>query len=294
MTDVVVVCAVSMVALAGAVRAYSAQQSPSIVTQLSASTIQAGGFVYDTASLDGAVASAGGTVTYSYFTNDTCTANRIMAGTVNVVDGAIPSSASVTFTSAGNFFWQAVYSGDSNDVGTSSPCTVSNHEELTVIPSPSSSTTTTTPPTTTTTVSTHHYPSIGILKLERVGPDGQFTRGPLTGTVGETIFYEMIVRNTGDTTLSVTPKDPVCDSGTIIPRGVQVITPGHVLIYLCLHELMPMLSGDYVLRNTATVIGVSPQGVKVGPVRSSVVIRVKALPPAPKPKPVPKPASFTG
>ena len=305
MAGVVIICVASTVALAGAA---SSKQTPSIVTQLSTNTVQAGGFVHDTASLDGAVATAGGTVTYSYFTNDACTAGQVTVDTVDVTDGAIPDSALVTFPSAGTFFWQAVYSGDSNDVGASSPCPGSNSEELIVTPSPSSSTPTSTPPSscpspssspsistpTSTSPPPSPRPSIGIRELERGGPEGQFTRGPLTGTIGETIFYKMIVRDTGNTTLNVTLRDPICDSGTIIPSGTQVIASGHASTYLCLHELTSVSSGNYVLRDTATATGMSPQGVKVGPVRSSVVVKVGALLPAPKPKPIPKPANFTG
>ena len=214
-------------------------------------------------------------MTYSYFTNDICTTDQVVVNTVNVSNGAVPRSASVTFPSAGTFYWRAVYSGDSNNAGAFSPCTSVNGEKLTVSPPPSL------------------HPSISILKLERVGSRGRFTRGPLTGTVGETVFYKIVARDTGETTLKVILRDPICNAGTITPRGIQVITPGHILIYLCRHALTLVTPG-HILRNTATVTGVSPQGVKVGPVQSSVVVRVRVLPPAPKPKPVPCPASFTG
>jgi uncharacterized repeat protein (TIGR01451 family) len=54
----------------------------------------------------------------------------------------------------------------------------------------------------------------------------------LTGTIGETIFYKMIVRDTGNTTLNVTLRDPICDSGTIIPRLLHPVTP--VLTSACM------------------------------------------------------------
>ena len=54
-------------------------------------------------------------------------------GTVTVpVSGIVPNSPAATFNSAGTFYWQAVYSGDANNNGASSPCTAANNEHLTV------------------------------------------------------------------------------------------------------------------------------------------------------------------
>jgi hypothetical protein len=108
--------------------------SPSIATTLSASSITAGGTVNDTSTLTGLVNSTGtGTVTYSYYTNNTCTAGGVTVNTVTVpTSGIVPNSSTVIFSSAGTFYWQAVYSGDANNLGASSPCTSVNNEQLTV------------------------------------------------------------------------------------------------------------------------------------------------------------------
>ena len=98
--------------------------SPSISTTLSAETITVGGTVHDSATLTGATANAGGTVTYKVYTNDTCdSAEPIDAGTKTVTNGVIPDSDPVTFNAAGNYYWQAVYSGDANNTGATSVCT---------------------------------------------------------------------------------------------------------------------------------------------------------------------------
>jgi hypothetical protein len=97
--------------------------NPTIATTLSASSINIGGTVHDSATLSGATANAGGTVTYTVYTNDTCTANPQSAGTVTVVGGVVPDSNPITFNAAGDFFWQAVYSGDDNNNGATSACT---------------------------------------------------------------------------------------------------------------------------------------------------------------------------
>jgi hypothetical protein len=88
-----------------------------ISTTLSASSITVGGSVHDSATLSGATADAGGTVTYTVYDNNTCTsnANDRNAGTVTVVNGVVPDSNTLQFNSVGTFYWQASYSGDANN-----------------------------------------------------------------------------------------------------------------------------------------------------------------------------------
>jgi uncharacterized repeat protein (TIGR01451 family) len=113
---------------------------PTIATTLSASSTSVGGTVNDTATLTNASPTAGGTVTYTVYSNNTCltpattgSGGQISAqpGMVTVTNGVVPNSASVTFQTAGTFYWQASYSGDAQDLGpVSSPCT---SETLTVL-----------------------------------------------------------------------------------------------------------------------------------------------------------------
>jgi hypothetical protein len=112
--------------------------SPTISTSLSHSTVNIGDSVTDSATLTGATADAGGTVTYKVYTDNACTLNPVDAGTKTVTNGVVPDSNPVTFNTAGTFFWQAVYSGDANNSGATSACT---SEELLVKTSPSISTT---------------------------------------------------------------------------------------------------------------------------------------------------------
>jgi hypothetical protein len=97
--------------------------SPTISTTLSANPVTVGATVHDSATLSGATANAGGTVTYTVYTNDTCTTGAQAAGTVTVTNGVVPDSNPITFNTAGDFFWRAVYSGDDNNNGASSVCT---------------------------------------------------------------------------------------------------------------------------------------------------------------------------
>jgi hypothetical protein len=98
------------------------KKSPSIATTLSADTVEVGGTVHDSAALTGATANAGGTVTYTVYTDTACSAGAQSAGTVTVTNGVVPDSNPITFNSAGDFYWQAVYSGDANNNGATSVC----------------------------------------------------------------------------------------------------------------------------------------------------------------------------
>jgi Flp pilus assembly protein TadG len=96
--------------------------SPTIATTLSASAVAIGSAVHDSSVLTGATANASGTVKYTVYTNNTCTAVAQDAGTKSVTSGVVPDSNAITFNSAGTWYWQAVYSGDANNNGATSTC----------------------------------------------------------------------------------------------------------------------------------------------------------------------------
>jgi hypothetical protein len=108
--------------------------SPSISTSLSDSTVSVGDAVHDSATLTGATADAGGTVTYTVYSDNTCSTQVADGGTKTVTNGNVPDSNPVTFNNAGTFYWQAVYSGDANNNGATSDCT---SEKLLVKANPS-------------------------------------------------------------------------------------------------------------------------------------------------------------
>ncbi len=97
--------------------------SPSIATTLSDTSVTVGTTVHDSATLTGATGDAGGTVTYTVYTDDQCSQNPQDAGIRTVTNGVVPNSDPITFDSAGTFYWQAVYSGDANNDGATSTCT---------------------------------------------------------------------------------------------------------------------------------------------------------------------------
>jgi hypothetical protein len=98
------------------------KSSPSITTTLSATNVDIGATVHDSATLTGATGDAGGTVTYTVYSNDTCTANPQDAGTKTVTNADVPDSDPITFNNAGTFYWQAAYSGDANNDEATSAC----------------------------------------------------------------------------------------------------------------------------------------------------------------------------
>src|SRR6185436_4243728 len=101
--------------------------SPTIAVSLSpAASVAVNTAVRETATLTSATANAGGTVTYSVYTNNACTtlyASHQPAGNpVAVSNGVVGNSGNVTFDTAGTFYWQAVYTGDANNNGVTSTC----------------------------------------------------------------------------------------------------------------------------------------------------------------------------
>jgi hypothetical protein len=97
--------------------------SPTIATTLSATSVDVGSTVHDSATLTGATSGASGSVTYTVYTDNACTLNPRDAGTVTVSNGTVPDSNALAFNSVGTFYWQAVYTGDGDNNGATSACT---------------------------------------------------------------------------------------------------------------------------------------------------------------------------
>jgi hypothetical protein len=143
-------------------------------------------------------------------------------------------------------------------------------------------------------------PGISIVKTERVGSRGNFVRGPLRALLGAQLQYRIVVTDTGNTSLSVAFLDPRCDAGTLSPTGPQPVAVDGSILYSCSHVLVAVPSRG-IFRNVATATGTSPQGVRVGPLKSAVAaqvfaptIKIESLKAVKRPTPVLKAASFTG
>jgi len=163
--------------------------SPSIATTLSAESIPVGGTVHDSATITGATANAGGTVTYTVYTNDTCTDNPQDAGTKTVANGVVPDSDPITFNTAGDYYWQAVYSGDANNNGATSLCT---SEHLVVAKQNTAMTT-----------------------AQNLIPNDDANLNGATSTAGGTITFELF-----------SPADAICSGTPAYTQTVNVSGPG--------------------------------------------------------------------
>jgi hypothetical protein len=111
--------------------------------------VPTGTAVTDSATLSGTNASeATGTVTYNVYSDSACT-DLVNGGSPETITtpGTLPDSSPQSFTSPGNYYWQASYSGDSNNTASTSPC---GSEVETVM------TTTSTPTCTLSTVNVGH------------------------------------------------------------------------------------------------------------------------------------------
>jgi hypothetical protein len=117
-------------------------------------------------------------------------------------------------------------------------------------------------------------PGIKVVKLQRVGSSGSFTRRVLKVTehaghfVVYTIDYEIRVTNTGSTTLTLSLSDPRCDAGTIQgPTAISgtlngnTLSAGGVAQYTCSHRYVKGDSARFT--NVATVTGTPPSGPPV-------------------------------
>jgi len=79
--------------------------------------------VTDNATVSGNDAStAGGTVTYTVYSDSNCSTSVASGGTVTVTNGSVPASNPVTLANPGNYYWQASYSGDLTNEASTSTC----------------------------------------------------------------------------------------------------------------------------------------------------------------------------
>lgn len=105
-------------------------------------------------------------------------------------------------------------------------------------------------------------PSFTIEKLQRIaGSAGGFTSSTLSGAVGETVEYEIVVANTGNVGLTLGGlTDPRCDAGTIGGGPGSALAPGESTTYTCTHLLTDVDAAVGSLANSATDTATPPEG----------------------------------
>ncbi|MFN2561396.1 MAG: hypothetical protein ABR571_08910, partial [Jatrophihabitans sp.] len=116
---------------AGSTGACGAEGETSTVGKLttvvgtSATSGNVGDAVSDTATLSGATATAGGTITFSVFgpsDSPDCTGDAVFTSTITVDGNGPYTSQPFTPTTAGSYYWVAAYSGDENNIASSGGC----------------------------------------------------------------------------------------------------------------------------------------------------------------------------
>jgi hypothetical protein len=129
-------------------------------------------------------------------------------------------------------------------------------------------------------------PSFTIEKRQEiVGGASGFTSSPLTGAIGQTVDYQIIVKNTGNEGLTFSNfSDAPCDKGTIAGGpGEAPVAPGSSTTYTCSHVLTS--TGRYV--NEAGVTGTPPGESPITHTSNLVEVNVPGGPGVKTPQPIP-------
>lgn len=110
------------------------RNTTTIVTDATSGTVGDG--ITDTATLSGATADAGGTITFNVFDNNECGGDPVFTDTVKVSGNGDYVSGTFTPDAAGRYYWIASYSGDANNKPSSGSCRDAGETSL-LSPSPS-------------------------------------------------------------------------------------------------------------------------------------------------------------
>jgi hypothetical protein len=123
-------------------------------------------------------------------------------------------------------------------------------------------------------------PGFTVEKLQRIeGSGGGFTASTLTGQVGQTIEYEIVVDSTGNVPLSFAGlSDAVCDAGTVTGGPGGELAAGATATYTCKHVVSEADVTAGSISNTVTLGGTPPegQGSTIEHSSNTVVVEAKA------------------
>ncbi|HEV2981059.1 MAG TPA: hypothetical protein VGX51_06475 [Solirubrobacteraceae bacterium] len=130
---------------------------------------------------------------------------------------------------------------------------------------------------------TQSAPAFSIEKLQKIeGSSGSFTSSPLSGEVGQTVDYEIVVKNTGNTSLTFSNfTDEHCDGGTIAGGPSGPLAPTESATYTCKHMLTSadQTAGSY--SNSATDTATPPGEPAITHTSNTVVVTLTPPPPEP-------------
>jgi hypothetical protein len=177
--------------------------------------------------------------TFSEFSDTHCDAGTIAGGPGS---NPVPAGGSTTYTCSQLLTAVGSYTNEATVTGNSAGGSPLRHTSNQVV----------------VTVAAPREPAFTIEKRQEIaGSAGGFTTSPLSGLIGQTVDYEIVIKNTGNVPLTFSNfSDPHCDSGTIAGGpGEAPLAPGATTPYTCNHLLVSV--GSYI--NEATVTG-TPQG----------------------------------
>ena len=234
------------------------KNTPTITTDLKpGGTVEVGTLVHDTATLHGATADAGGTVTFRYYSSqancqaDTLGTNGTFVDTVNVLSGSVPNSPEIKLDTAQTVWWRALYSGDVNNVGTRSDC---SSEPLAVVDAQIS----VTPSPKTNEVGDAHTFTVTVLKN-----DGSGGTQPTPATVGN---VDVSVKDTNGAVSSTDFAASTCDDNQ--PSGDNLDDNGQCILVInsntagqvTLNATVNLTVGGVALVRTTDGVGANTNG----------------------------------
>ena len=213
-------------------------------------------------------------VTFSNFTDPNCDAGTIAGGPGST---SVGPGESTTYTCDHVLTSPGAYVNEATVTGASEGETKTETSNPVVVEAPP-------PPV--------EPPEFTIEKLQElqgtVGSGGTFTKSPLTGKLGETVDYEILVTNIGNVPLSLSAfVDAKCDSGTIGGGpGVKALAPKETTIYTCSHVLSSSGPNPYI--NEATVTGTTEGEPPLTKTSNPVEAKLPEEPKSPKNEETPK------
>jgi hypothetical protein len=134
-----------------------------------------------------------------------------------------------------------------------------------------------TQPSNTVVVSTGEKPAYEIAKLQQIaGAGGGYTAATLSATVGQTVEYEIVLKNTGNTAITFSEfTDIYCDPGTLTGGPSGALAAGASAAYHCTRRLAEAVEYE----NIAFVKGATAAGWKRE--QASNLVKVKVGPAGP-------------
>jgi hypothetical protein len=198
-------------------------------------------------------------------------------------------NTSLTFSSFADTKCEVIAGGPSKALAAGESATYTCHHTLTALASyENNAAVTATPPegrgsaishTSNTVVATAAAePAFTIEKTQKIeGSSGSFTTSPLSGKMAQIVDYQIVVKNTGNTSMTFGAlSDGKCDAGTLAGGPSKALAPGEAATYTCHHTLTAI--GSY--ENSASVTATPPegQGSAVTHTSNTVITTVAAEP----------------